>query len=119
MLIQAMAVAGMTPDGRHHVLEQRPYRTPPESRRVRSAYEQPVSSRHLVGHVLEQSGLDRYVHPHMVQQEIADAHNMTPRDVDLAARHLVRSNDRGYRPQRRPEVDYGPFGDQLEYVTTL
>ncbi|CAD5115428.1 DgyrCDS4403 [Dimorphilus gyrociliatus] len=120
-VILAMAVAGMTPDGRDHVLDHRSYRTPPESpRRVRSAYEQPpVSSRRLVGHVLEQSGLDRYVHPHMIQQEIADAHNMTPHDVDIAARRLMRPNERGYRPPRRPEADYGPFGDQLEYITTL
>lgn len=158
---RAMAVAGMTPDGKHRSMDHpKVLRTPPESpRRVRASYHTPArplvmtgggpagpphpayppaySPRHgahaadindpyssleegplgsnlsntslsprrpapmerwgrgsaesLVGKVLENTGLHRYVDPRCLQKEIAEANDMTQAELDRAAHDLMAS----------------------------
>ena len=41
--------------------------------------------------MLEHEGLERYIDPRCLQREIADATDLTPADLDRAARELTRS----------------------------
>ncbi|XP_064604467.1 muscle calcium channel subunit alpha-1-like isoform X3 [Liolophura sinensis] len=137
---QAMAVAGMTPDGRDKSQEGYINRTPPaspgmmrssyltpgpdESKRLKrvsdsgvyyktvdegrsrgmasgpesSSTQRPIqastglrgSAESLVERVLQQEGLNKYVDAHYLQQEIAEATDMTQADLDRAARQIMK-----------------------------
>lgn len=58
--------------------------------------------------MLEESGLHRYVDARYLQQEIAEANNMTQEEMDLAARELLRQSFPGESPP-----DKLPYYDHL------
>ncbi|ESO91449.1 hypothetical protein LOTGIDRAFT_51275, partial [Lottia gigantea] len=63
----------------HHVLSQ-----------YQRAQQRRSSAESLVQKVLKKEGLNRYVDPRILQQEIAEATDMTPDEMDQAARELIR-----------------------------
>ncbi|RUS83605.1 hypothetical protein EGW08_008624 [Elysia chlorotica] len=50
------------------------------------------SAETLVAQVLQDEGLNRYVDPRCLQREIAEATNLTPEEMNLAAREIIRQS---------------------------
>lgn len=60
------------------------------------------SAESLVEKVLTEEGLDRYVDAHTLQQEIAEANDMTTDDLDKAARMLLHAPDENHSSSSHP-----------------
>ncbi|XP_041350166.1 muscle calcium channel subunit alpha-1-like isoform X2 [Gigantopelta aegis] len=82
-----------------HVMSQ--YHNVPRYEHRRSSAES------LVTKILEQEGLGKYVDAKCLQQEIAEATDMTPEEMDFAAHQLLR---RSHVPQSAPS---GPYLEHL------
>jgi hypothetical protein len=80
---EQMVAPGYGPD-----YQQRPLH--PHTRQLTRQSRLRGSAENLVGKVLEEHGLDRYVDPACIRQELADATDMTVEELDAAAHELMQ-----------------------------
>ncbi|XP_074594499.1 ca[2+]-channel protein alpha[[1]] subunit D isoform X2 [Brevipalpus obovatus] len=116
--VPAMAVAGFLPEANmfasrgsplrasyHGKASEKQYITPGSSDPTKRPIEVVGSAESLVGRVLQQQGLGKYIDPGFLratQREIAEAFNMTPEELDRAAHRILEAEKQSPRHHASP-----------------